>query len=106
MVQICVAGVVLIDFKTCGNWGGRGWYIFIVSISISSIVSQVEKAVSPWCRLLSYWGVQFYEILERLVWRSGVVFYVIRTEVFLTMRCVPWKDPSSLPGLCVPVESG
>ena len=33
-----------------------------------------------------------------------VVIYVIRTEVFLSMRCVPWKGSSSLPGLCVPVE--
>ena len=47
MVQICGAGIAPIVFKTCGNWGGRVWYISIVSISISSIVSQVEKAVSP-----------------------------------------------------------
>jgi len=49
MVQICGAAVVPIVYKTCGNWGGRAWYISIVSISISSIVSQVKKAVPPWC---------------------------------------------------------
>jgi len=54
MVQVCGAGVVPTVFKTCGNWGAQAWYISIVSISISSIVSQVEKAVSPWRRLLSY----------------------------------------------------
>ena len=54
MVQICGAAVVPIVYKTCGNWGGRAWYISIVSISISSIVSQVKKAVPPWCRLLSH----------------------------------------------------
>jgi len=53
MVQIRGAGVAPIVFKTCGNWGRGAWYISIVSISISSIVSQVEKAMSPWCRLSS-----------------------------------------------------
>ena len=102
MVQVCGAGVVPVVFKTCGNWGGWAWYISVVSISISSIVSQVEKAMSPWCRLLFYWGFNSMKS-----WRDScgtVVFYVIRSEVFLSTHCVPRKGPSSLPRLCVPVE--
>jgi len=41
-------------FKMCGNGEDGCGISLIISISISSIVSQVEKAVYPWCKLLSH----------------------------------------------------
>jgi hypothetical protein len=92
MVQICGGGVVPIVFKTCGNWRGPAWYISIVSISISSIVSQVEKAVSPWCRLLSYWVVQFHEVLERLVWNGCLLCNQVRGFLEYALRTVEGSE--------------
>jgi hypothetical protein len=87
--------------------------ISIVSISISSIVSQVEKAVSPWWRLLYYWGVQFHEVLERLGWNScllcnqdrGFLEYALRTmegsEFVARLVCAGGKDCIlHLPAFC------
>jgi len=46
--------LLLLCSKTCGNGEDGCGISLIISISISSIVSQAEKAVYPWCKLLSH----------------------------------------------------
>ena len=78
--------LLLLCSKTCGNWEGLVWYISITSIYISSIVSQVEKAMYPWCKLLSHCGIQFHEVLERFVWNGCLLCNQVRGFVKYTLR--------------------
>ena len=78
--------LLLLRTETCGSGEDGCGISLIISISVSTIVSRREKAVYPWCKLLSHWGVQFNEVLGTLVWNGGLLRNRVQGFLKYTLR--------------------